>query len=89
MEKASRRIETPRKIETGIRSKWFYERARGQFKDKQAYLTPKDKERFLTQFPNSQKIEKTDLGKHYMSVERKPFLVAKGAKMLLGCISGH
>ena len=80
MEKASRRIETPRKIETGIRSKWFYERARGQFKDKQAYLTPKARERFVAEFPRSQLIDKTSLAKFYTSVERKPFLVVQGAQ---------
>lgn len=80
IEKASRRIETPLQHETGVRSKWFYERARGQFKDAQAYMPPKQRERFLAEYPRSQLIEKTDLGKYYMSIERLPFVVVSGAQ---------
>lgn len=80
MEKASRRIEAPIKTNASIRTKWFYERARGQFKDKQAYLTPKARERFLAEFPRSQMLDKTNLAKFYTSVERKPYLVVQGAQ---------
>lgn len=80
MEKASQRIETPRKIDTGIRNKWFYERARGQYKDRQAYMTPKKRELFLTEFPRNQLIDKTGLAKYYMSLAMKPHLVSQGAQ---------
>ncbi|MDA7551793.1 AIPR family protein, partial [Rhodobacteraceae bacterium] len=80
MEKASQRIETPRRIETGIRNKWFYERARGQYKDRQAYMTPKKRELFLAEFPRNQLIDKTGLAKFYMSLAMRPHLVSQGAQ---------
>ena len=80
MEKTSQRIETPLKLETGIRSKWFYERARGQFKDRQAYMTPRKREQFLSEFPRSQLVDKTGLSKFYMSLDGKPYLVSQGAQ---------
>ena len=80
MEKTSQRMETPLRLETGIRSKWFYERARGQFKDRQAYMTPRKREQFLAEFPRNQLIDKTGLSKFYMSLDKKPYLVSQGAQ---------
>jgi hypothetical protein len=80
MEKASQRIETPRGLDTGVRTKWFYERARGQYKDRQAYMTPKKRDLFLAEYPRSQLIDKTNLAKYWMSAERKPYLVSRGAQ---------
>ena len=80
MENKSQRIETPRRNDIGVRNKWFYERARGQYKDKQAYMTPKKREQFLAEFPRSQLIDKTGLAKYFMSLDMKPHIVTQGAQ---------
>ena len=62
MEDFSRRILAPAVMGNQYGTHWYYERARGQYKQEQAQLTKAQKERFLLQNPKSQMFTKTDPG---------------------------
>ena len=80
MEKFSRRIFAPSKDGTFRESKWFYERARGQFHDARALKSPADQRKFDLEFPKQQVISKTDLAKFLNVWECHPDIVSKGAQ---------
>lgn len=80
MEEKSRRIWAPAKEGELKKTKWFYERARGQYQELQAKLTKKQKDEFKEIHPNNQKFSKTDLAKYLMVWEQKPQIVSKGAQ---------
>ncbi len=64
-------------------SKWFYERARGQYSNAQAKLSNADKKKFLADFPPSQMFSKTDLAKYENVWDEKPTHVNYGARKTL------
>ena len=80
VEEFSRRVSAPPKDGQFAQSKWFYERARGQYKDGQAYLSDAKRKQFLTEFPRQQMLTKTDLAKYEVSFSRKPHIVSQGAQ---------
>ena len=80
IEKLSRRISAPPKDGELVATKWFYERARGQYKDKQAYKSDAVNRKFRTEHPRDQMIVKTDLAKYEMSFKQKPHIVSQGAQ---------
>lgn len=61
-------------------TKWFYERARGQYLQKQMRLTSSEKKKFLLQNPKSQLITKTDLAKVRNTWKGLPHIVSRGAQ---------
>lgn len=63
MEGFSRRMWAPAQKGLQRETKWFYERARGQYADAQSKLTPGDQRRFKAEHPKSQMFTKTDLAK--------------------------
>lgn len=63
MERCSRRLGARGTGGVQFETKWFYERARGQFLQKQMRMTPSQKKKFLLQNPKNQLITKTDLAK--------------------------
>ncbi|HEX4286565.1 MAG TPA: AIPR family protein, partial [Terracidiphilus sp.] len=66
----------------GEQSRWFYERARGQYqvaKSREA-TTPARKRQFDERCPSTQKFEKTDLAKYAHSWQQLPHVVSKGAQ---------
>ena len=71
---------TPPKLDRLIVPKWFYERARGQYKSLFMYKRPGERQKLQALYPPSQNLNKTDLAKFYMSVERKPHVVSRGAQ---------
>jgi hypothetical protein len=77
----SRRISPPPKSGTTISEKWFYERARGQYLNEQAYLKSNDRTKFQLTNPKSQVITKTLLAKYLNSFELIPYIVSKGAEI--------
>jgi AIPR protein len=80
LEEFSRRIFAPSPDGTFRESKWFYERARGQYQDARGLLTVAQRKKFDLEYPKSQLISKTDLGK-YLNVWRGyPDIVSKGAQ---------
>lgn len=63
MAEFSRRIWAPAQQGAQRETKWFYERARGQYVDAQSKLTPGEQKRFRAEYPKTQMFTKTDLAK--------------------------
>lgn len=61
-------------------TKWFYERARGQYLQKQMRMSTSEKKKFLLQNPKNQLITKTDLAKVRNTWDGLPHIVSKGAQ---------
>lgn len=80
MEQASRRVFAPAVGGAQYDTRWFYERARGQFLQAQMRMTPSEKKRFLLQNPKRQVITKTDLAKVVNTWRGRPHIVSKGAQ---------
>lgn len=80
MERHSRTITAPPQNGAMTGDKWFYERARGQYRDGTAYASVAEKRKFQLEFPKDKLIEKTDLAKYFLSFERKPYIVSRGAQ---------
>jgi hypothetical protein len=78
MERLSRRLRVHPKEESFDGDKWFYERAKGQYKEEKR-RSP-NQNTFIKNFPQSQLFQKTDLSKYFMSFECKPDIVSKGAQ---------
>lgn len=79
IEKLSRSQTMPSGI-TGLPTKWFYERARGQYSTKMRALKGNALSRFQTEFPKNQVFSKTDMAKYENTWRMKPHLVKKGAQ---------
>ena len=80
MEKVSRRAYAPAMAGAQYETKWFYERARGQYLQAQMRMTPAEKKKYQLQNPKKQVITKTDLAKVRNSWDGYPYLVSKGAQ---------
>ena len=80
MEQHSRRIFAPAEAGAQYETKWFYERAKGQFLQAQMRLTPAKKRQFLLQNPKNKVITKTDLAKVRNTWDEMPHMVSKGAQ---------
>jgi hypothetical protein len=83
IEDFSRRILAPAQ-EGKLETKWFYERARGQYANSQAKMTPSQKKKFLLQHPRHQMTTKTDIAKFENSFNEMPHFVSKGAQWNFG-----
>lgn len=64
IEELSRRILAPSGTDSYRESKWFYERARGQFADERSRRTQTERKKFDAEYPRSQFFVKTDLAKY-------------------------
>lgn len=80
MEEFSRRIWAPAGKGAQRETKWFYERARGQYADAQAKLTPAEQKRFKAENPKPQMLTKTDLAKFENVWDEHPRYVNLGAE---------
>jgi hypothetical protein len=80
LERISRNQSAPPKAGSLSGSKWFYERARGQYRDRLAYGTQAQRKRFELEFPRDQFIDKTDLAKFEVTFECRPHVVSRGAQ---------
>ena len=80
MEQISRRIFAPASGGAQYETKWFYERARGQYLQAQMRMTKSQKDKFTAQNPKKQVITKTDLAKYRNSWAGGPQVVSKGAQ---------
>lgn len=61
-------------------TKWFYERARGSYKQEQMKMTLSERNKFKALYPKEQLITKTDLAKYYNCYLRLPHIVSRGAQ---------
>ena len=80
MERYSRISAAPPASGALTGEKWFYERARGQYRDGTAYATAAGKRKHLLEFPKEKVIEKTDLAKYVLTFQRRPSTVSRGAQ---------
>lgn len=80
METISRRVWAPAIGGAQHETKWFYERARGQYLNEQTLLTPAERQRFLRQHPRDQVMTKTDIAKYENSWRLLPHKVSLGAQ---------
>jgi len=84
VESISRHTWAPAVGGSHIQTHWFYERARGQYVNQQAYLSPAKKREFQLQNPRGQVITKTDLAKVINTFRRLPYIVSLGAQKNFG-----
>lgn len=80
MEEFSRRLWAPAQQGAQRETRWFYERARGQYADAQAKLAPADQRRFKAENPKPQMFAKTDLAKFENVWDDHPRWVNLGAQ---------
>jgi len=80
LEKFSRNTFAPSPDGTFRQSKWFYERARGQYHDARALLNPTQRKKFDLEYPKNHVIAKTDLAKYLNLWRGHPEIVSRGAQ---------
>ena len=80
MEEFSRRMYVPSMDGTFRQSKWFYERARGQYADARGQLTVAERKKFDLEHPRIQMFTKTDLAKFLNVWQGIPHIVSRGAQ---------
>jgi hypothetical protein len=88
IEEFSRRLLAPSADGTFRQSKWFYERARGQYQDAKAKLTQAERNRFDLEYPKKQMFTKTDLAKVLNTWACHPEIVSVGAQKNFGEFAG-
>lgn len=90
LESFSRRIYAPSAEGTFLQSKWFYERARGQYADARAqYGTTAQRKKFDLENPRRQLFTKTDLAKFWSAWEDRPHVVSFGAQKNFADFAGR
>lgn len=89
MERYSRILTAPPQDGAMTGHKWFYERARGQYRDGMAYATPAEKKRYQLEFPKEKLIDKTDLAKYVLTFDRKPYIVSRGGQKAFMAFAGE
>jgi len=80
MQQISRKLATPVAAGALSATRWFYERARGQYKNEGMLRSPAARKKFEAEFPKSQVIQKTDLSKYHLTFGSKPDIVSLGAQ---------
>ena len=81
IEELSRTTWAPAPEGTQRQTKWFYERARGQYQDARAAgNTPAGRRAFSVEHPTGQRFTKTDLAKFENTWDQLPHMVSRGAQ---------
>lgn len=80
MKDYSKRIWAPVSDGSQKRTRWFYERVRGEYLNEQAYLTKAKKLQFQLENPKKQLLDKTFLSKSENVWLQYPHIVSKGAQ---------
>lgn len=81
VEKVTRSLWAPAVDGSGQETRWFYERARGQYTDELAReRTPANQRRFKVLHPTTQKFTKADAAKYIHSWAGLPYMVSRGAE---------
>ncbi len=80
LEEISRRISVPSRAGAQHETRWFYERARGQYMNATFALSPAQRRHFLEMNPREQVLTKTDLAKSENAWREQPHTVSKGAQ---------
>ncbi|MGW0283626.1 AIPR family protein [Streptomyces sp. NPDC003236] len=80
-ERVSRSLWAPAVDGSGQETRWFYERARGQYAEEEAKCpSARAKRTFKETHPPRQKFAKSDLAKYVNSWNGLPYLVSRGAQ---------
>lgn len=80
IETISRRLLAPAVNGNQYGTHWYYERARGQYRQAQFKMTSAQQKKFRMENPKNQVITKTDLAKYYNIYKMKPDTVSLGAQ---------
>jgi hypothetical protein len=81
LEELSRTVWAPAVQGSARQTKWFYERARGQYQDALSReITPARQREFKAIYPAEKKFTKTDLAKFENSWDQAPEIVSRGAE---------
>ena len=81
IEKLSRTTWAPAADGAQKQTRWFYERARGQYQDARASeSTPARRKAFSAEHPTRQRFTKTDLAKFENTWDQLPHIVSRGAQ---------
>lgn len=80
MERYSRLLAPPPQDGALVGEKWFYERARGQYRDGMAYASTAQRRKYQIEFPRTKVMVKTDLAKYTVTFDCRPDIVSKGAQ---------
>jgi hypothetical protein len=80
IERFSKEVSVPQKAGELHSSKWFYERARGQYKNLFSYKTPSERKKLELMYPKTRLVTKTDLAKYELSFDGRPHHVSEGAQ---------
>jgi hypothetical protein len=80
IERFSKEVSVPQKAGELHSSKWFYERARGQYKNLFSYKTPSERKKLELMYPKTRLVTKTDLAKYELSFDGRPQHVSEGAQ---------
>lgn len=80
IEQLSKEVSAPTKAGALHSSKWFYERAKGQYGNLTAYKTSAERRKLELEYPKTQLITKTDLAKYCYSYDQLPHIVCLGAQ---------
>lgn len=80
IERFSKEVSVPQRAGELHSTKWFYERARGQYKNLFAYKSQAERRRLELVYPKSQLVVKTDLAKYELSFDGCPHHVSEGAQ---------
>lgn len=89
IEKFSRQMWAPAADGQFVQTKWFYERARGQYLEAQAGMTASQKSEFKKTNPLHQKFTKTDLAKFANVWRGLPHIVSLGAQKNFANFAEH
>jgi hypothetical protein len=81
IQELSRTVWAPAIDGTLRQTRWYYERARGQYRDDIAMeRTAAQKKSFETMNPKQQMFTKTELAKYVLTFDMRPHIVSKGAQ---------
>ncbi|MFD5068967.1 AIPR family protein [Streptomyces sp. NPDC058369] len=80
-ERVSRTLWAPATDDSGQETRWFYERARGQYAEEEAkHSTVAAKRKYRALHPTRQRFSKADLAKYMNSWNGVPYWVSRGAQ---------
>lgn len=80
IETLSSRLLAPARGDQQFQTRWFYERARGQYVNEKTKRSGAELRKFELSHPRSQVITKTDLAKYSNSWDQLPHVVSQGAQ---------
>lgn len=78
IQRLSREVPAPQLEGALYATKWFYERARGQFTNLFSYQSAAQRKRLEAEYPKKQLITKTELAKYELAFESRPHHVSEG-----------